>query len=109
MFRYLEEELELPEHQLEFARDREQLHDMQMLSSPPEAIILPAILNLTLASIPTLSEEIEMIKNYVALEELRFGDRLQVSFDNQIDKQLEAQTRQGIEHIHLPAGEPGGR
>jgi ring-1,2-phenylacetyl-CoA epoxidase subunit PaaC len=37
MFRYLEEELELPEHQLEFAREREQLHDMQMLSSPPES------------------------------------------------------------------------
>jgi 1,2-phenylacetyl-CoA epoxidase catalytic subunit len=36
MFRYLEEELELPEHQLEFGRDRKQLHDMQMLSSPPE-------------------------------------------------------------------------
>ena len=36
MFRYLEEELELPEHQLEFGRSREQLHDMQMLSSPPE-------------------------------------------------------------------------
>ena len=36
MFRYLEEELDLPEHQLEFGRDREQLHDMQMLSSPPE-------------------------------------------------------------------------
>jgi 1,2-phenylacetyl-CoA epoxidase catalytic subunit len=37
MFRYLEEELELSEHQLEFGRDREQLHDMQMLSSPPES------------------------------------------------------------------------
>ena len=37
MFRYLEEELDLPEHQLEFARDREQLHDMQMLSEPPES------------------------------------------------------------------------
>lgn len=36
MFRYLEEELDLPEHQLEFSRSREQLHDMQMLSSPPE-------------------------------------------------------------------------
>ena len=36
MFRYLEEELDLPEHQLEFGRSREQLHDMQMLSSPPE-------------------------------------------------------------------------
>ena len=36
MFRYLEEELDLPEHQLEFGREREQLHDMQMLSSPPE-------------------------------------------------------------------------
>jgi ring-1,2-phenylacetyl-CoA epoxidase subunit PaaC len=36
MFRFLEEELDLPEHQLEFGRDREQLHDMQMLSSPPE-------------------------------------------------------------------------
>ena len=36
IFRYLEEELELPEHQLEFGRDREQLHDMQMLSEPPE-------------------------------------------------------------------------
>jgi ring-1,2-phenylacetyl-CoA epoxidase subunit PaaC len=36
MFRYLEEELDLPEHQLEFGRTREQLHDMQMLSSPPE-------------------------------------------------------------------------
>jgi ring-1,2-phenylacetyl-CoA epoxidase subunit PaaC len=37
MFRYLEEELDLPEHQLEFGRDREQLHDMQMLSEPPES------------------------------------------------------------------------
>lgn len=37
MFRYLEEELDLPEHQLEFARNRDQIHDMQMLSSPPES------------------------------------------------------------------------
>jgi 1,2-phenylacetyl-CoA epoxidase catalytic subunit len=37
MFRYLEEELDLPEHQLEFGRDRKQLHDMQMLSEPPES------------------------------------------------------------------------
>lgn len=37
MFRYLEDELDLPEHQLEFGREREQLHDMQMLSSPPES------------------------------------------------------------------------
>ncbi len=36
MFRYLEEELDLPEHQLEFGRSREQLHNMEMLSSPPE-------------------------------------------------------------------------
>lgn len=36
MFRYLEEELDLPEHQLEFGREREKLHDMQMLSTPPE-------------------------------------------------------------------------
>jgi 1,2-phenylacetyl-CoA epoxidase catalytic subunit len=37
MFRYLEEELDLPEHQLEFGRERDQLHDMQMLSEPPES------------------------------------------------------------------------
>ena len=37
MFRYLEEELDLPEHQLEFGREREQLNDMQMLSEPPES------------------------------------------------------------------------
>lgn len=36
IFRYLEEEFDLPEHQLEFGRARGQLHDMQMLSSPPE-------------------------------------------------------------------------
>jgi ring-1,2-phenylacetyl-CoA epoxidase subunit PaaC len=36
MFRYLEEELDLPEHQLEFGRDRQRLHDMEMLSAPPE-------------------------------------------------------------------------
>ncbi len=36
MFRFLEEELDLPEHQLEFGRDREHLHDMEMLSAPPE-------------------------------------------------------------------------
>jgi ring-1,2-phenylacetyl-CoA epoxidase subunit PaaC len=36
MFRYLEEELDLPDHQLEFGRDREQLHDLEMLSAPPE-------------------------------------------------------------------------
>ena len=36
MFRYLEEELGLPDHQLEFGRDREQLHDLEMLSAPPE-------------------------------------------------------------------------
>ncbi|MEP0200867.1 MAG: Phenylacetic acid catabolic protein [Halioglobus sp.] len=36
IFRYLEGELDLPEHQLEFGRDREKLHDMQMLSLPPE-------------------------------------------------------------------------
>ncbi len=36
IFRYLEDELDLPEHQLEFGRDRTQLHDMQMLSLPPE-------------------------------------------------------------------------
>ena len=36
MFRYLEEELDLPQHQLEFGRDRKQLHDLGMLSAPPE-------------------------------------------------------------------------
>ena len=36
MFRYLEEELGLPDHQLEFGRAREQLHDLEMLSAPPE-------------------------------------------------------------------------
>jgi len=36
MFRFLEEELDLPEHQLEFGRERGQLHDMRMLSAPPE-------------------------------------------------------------------------
>jgi len=36
MFRFMEEELDLPEHQLEFARGKEQLHDMEMLSEPPE-------------------------------------------------------------------------
>jgi ring-1,2-phenylacetyl-CoA epoxidase subunit PaaC len=36
MFRYLEETLELPEHQLEFGRNRDQIHDMEMLSAPPE-------------------------------------------------------------------------
>ncbi len=37
MFRYLEEELDLPEHQLEFGRDRAKLHDLEMLSAPPES------------------------------------------------------------------------
>jgi 1,2-phenylacetyl-CoA epoxidase catalytic subunit len=37
MFRYLEEELDLPDHQLEFGREREQLHDLEMLSAPPES------------------------------------------------------------------------
>jgi 1,2-phenylacetyl-CoA epoxidase catalytic subunit len=36
IFRYLEEELDLPDHQLEFGRSREQLHDLGMLSAPPE-------------------------------------------------------------------------
>ena len=36
MFRYLEEELGLPDHQLEFGRERDQLHDLEMLSAPPE-------------------------------------------------------------------------
>ena len=36
IFRYLEEELGLPEHQLEFGRDKDQLHDLSMLSAPPE-------------------------------------------------------------------------
>ena len=36
IFKYLEEEFDLPEHQLEFGRDRNQVHDMEMLSAPPE-------------------------------------------------------------------------
>jgi ring-1,2-phenylacetyl-CoA epoxidase subunit PaaC len=36
MFRYLEEELDLPDHQLEFGRDQDKIHDMEMLSAPPE-------------------------------------------------------------------------
>ncbi len=36
IYRFLEEELELPEHQLEFGRDRDQIHDMEMLSVPPQ-------------------------------------------------------------------------
>ncbi|MGI9283866.1 MAG: Phenylacetic acid catabolic protein [Pseudomonadales bacterium] len=37
MFRFLEEELNFPEHQLEFGRTVDQLHDMAMLSAPPES------------------------------------------------------------------------
>jgi len=37
MFRYLEEELDLPDHQLEFGRDQDKIHDMEMLSAPPES------------------------------------------------------------------------
>ncbi|MFK7731825.1 MAG: Phenylacetic acid catabolic protein [Pseudomonadales bacterium] len=37
MFRFLEEELDFPEHQLEFGRGVEKIHDMAMLSAPPES------------------------------------------------------------------------
>ncbi len=36
IFKFLEDELDLPEHQLEFGRDRTHIHDMEMLSKPPE-------------------------------------------------------------------------
>ena len=36
IFRFLEDQLDLPEHQLEFGRTPEQLHDMEVLSSPPQ-------------------------------------------------------------------------
>ncbi|MFK7732956.1 MAG: Phenylacetic acid catabolic protein [Pseudomonadales bacterium] len=37
MFRFLEEELNFPEHQLEFGRGVDKIHDMSMLSAPPES------------------------------------------------------------------------
>jgi hypothetical protein len=36
LFRFMEDEFELPENQLEFGRGRDQVHDMEMLSQPPE-------------------------------------------------------------------------
>ena len=36
LFRFMEDEFDLPENQLEFGRDRGRVHDMEMLSSPPE-------------------------------------------------------------------------
>ena len=36
IFRFLEDQLDLPEHQLEFGRTPEQLHDMEVLSGPPQ-------------------------------------------------------------------------
>ena len=36
LFRFLEDEMDLPEHQLEFGRGPSQIHDMEMLSAPPE-------------------------------------------------------------------------
>jgi 1,2-phenylacetyl-CoA epoxidase catalytic subunit len=36
LFRFLEDEFDLPEHQLEFGRQPNQIHDMEMLSAPPE-------------------------------------------------------------------------
>jgi len=36
LFRMMEEVLELPEHQLEFGRSVEQIHDMHMLDQPPQ-------------------------------------------------------------------------
>ena len=36
LFRFLEDEMDLPEHQLELGRGPSQIHDMEMLSAPPE-------------------------------------------------------------------------
>jgi len=36
IFRFLEDQLDLPEHQLEFGRAPEELHNMEVLSSPPQ-------------------------------------------------------------------------
>ena len=36
IFKFMEDEFGMPEHQLEFGRDRDQIHDMEMLSAPPE-------------------------------------------------------------------------
>ncbi len=35
LFRFLEEEYDLPEHQLEFGRERDQIHSMALLDEPP--------------------------------------------------------------------------
>lgn len=36
LFRFMEEYFELPEHQLEFGRDVNQIHSMQLLDAPPQ-------------------------------------------------------------------------
>jgi len=36
LFRYMEEEFELPEYQLEFGRDAEQIHSLQLIDAPPQ-------------------------------------------------------------------------
>ena len=36
IFRWLEDQLDLPEHQLEFGRQPSELHDLEMLSRPPQ-------------------------------------------------------------------------
>jgi 1,2-phenylacetyl-CoA epoxidase catalytic subunit len=37
LFRMMEEVLDLPEHQLEFGRDADRIHDMHMLDAPPRS------------------------------------------------------------------------
>lgn len=36
LFRFMEEHFELPEYQLEFGRDADQIHSMEMLDAPPQ-------------------------------------------------------------------------
>lgn len=36
LFRYMEEEFDLPEYQLEFGRDAEQIHSLELIDAPPQ-------------------------------------------------------------------------
>ena len=43
LFRFMEEYYGLPEYQLEFARQADEIHAMELLDAPPHSAIIPGI------------------------------------------------------------------
>lgn len=72
------------------------IYSLSLDSSPktPIAIgklseILDYVLYKCNSQLVSLSSEIELLKNYIELEKLRYDDRLQINFDTQIEREIQ--------------------